>query len=81
MIRHLVKYGEHAKILIVRENYKGLQQIEMTTVLALMQAFPDRVKFNSQDHMLKITGGGTMSSVSLRGRATQGSTKEERPRC
>jgi hypothetical protein len=59
-LRHLTKYSAAAKVLVLRENYKGLQQIEETIVLILEQAFPGRVKFNRQDHMVRIVDGGTV---------------------
>jgi hypothetical protein len=65
--RHLLKYGTGAKVLILRENYKGLQQIEQTMVTELHKAFPGKVKFNQQDHLLRIEGGGTVEFGQLEG--------------
>jgi hypothetical protein len=58
-IRHLAQYGDAAKILLVRESYKSLSQVEELTVSILEQAFPGRVKFSRQEHIVRIDGGGT----------------------
>lgn len=58
-IRHLYKYGDAAKVLLVRESYKSLSQVEELIVGILSQAFPGRVKFARQEHIVRIDGGGT----------------------
>ncbi|MDP2295465.1 MAG: phage terminase large subunit [Pseudolabrys sp.] len=61
ILRHLTKYGTAAKVLILRENYKGLQAIEELMVTILDQAFPGgRARFNKQEHMVRIADGGTV---------------------
>src|SRR3954470_6547371 len=58
-IRHLFKYGSAAKVLLIRESYKSLSQVEELIVGLLEQAFPGRVKFARQEHIVRIDGGGT----------------------
>jgi hypothetical protein len=45
-VRHISLYGGGAKVLVVRENYLGLQQISETIVGILEKAFPGRVNYN-----------------------------------
>lgn len=60
VLRHLHKYGPAAKVLIVRENYKGLQTVEELLITLLERAYPGGVKFNRQDHLARIADGGTV---------------------
>jgi hypothetical protein len=57
--RHLAKYGSHAKVLIVRETYKGLLAVEEIMLALLEQAFPGKVRFNRAEHIIRIADGGT----------------------
>jgi hypothetical protein len=59
-IRHLVKFGSGAKILIIRESYKSLEQISEQMVGMMQQAFPDRIKYNRSEHIARVLEGGTV---------------------
>jgi hypothetical protein len=60
IVRHLAKYGKDARVLILRENYKGLLQIEETMLMLLEQSFPGKVRWNRAEHLMRIDGGGTV---------------------
>jgi hypothetical protein len=56
--RHLTKYGADAKVLIIRETFKALQQMEDGLLALLEASFPGQIKSNRQDHIIRIAGGG-----------------------
>src|SRR5438105_4024917 len=59
--RHLFKYKNKARVWIVRENYKGLQQIEESLSLGLAEIFGVKaVSLNRQDHVCRIQGHGSV---------------------
>jgi hypothetical protein len=71
-VRHISLYGQAAKVLVVRENYLGLQQISETIVGILEKAFPGRVNYNRQEHLVRIDGGagGTCEFAQIDGPAS-----------
>ena len=66
-LRHLRKYEDAARVLILRENYKGLKQIEETMTSMLITAFGKAVSANRQDHVVRIKGFGSVEFGQLDG--------------
>jgi hypothetical protein len=67
VLRHLNKYGEAARVLVCRENYAGLRAIEELMEKFVMAAFPDRVKFNRNDHLMRVEGSGQIEFQQIDG--------------
>jgi hypothetical protein len=66
-LRHLRKYEDAARVLVLRENYKGLKQIEEVMTAMLVAAFGRAVSPNRQDHAVRIKGFGSVEFGQLDG--------------
>jgi hypothetical protein len=55
--RYVEKYGKAARVLIVRETYKGIEEFEDNLVSLLKDVYPTGVRHNKQDHKTVLPTG------------------------
>lgn len=60
VLRHCVQYGERARVLIVRQSYKGLADVEDALALMLAATFPGGFTHNRADHVFRLATGATV---------------------
>lgn len=69
VLRHVEQYGEHAKVLMVRQSYLALEEIETTLVKLFNHAYNGRIQYNQQKHKIWAPGGGTVELGQLKTRS------------
>jgi hypothetical protein len=61
LLRHLVTYAERAKALVVRQTHKSNSDFEELIEALLVHGYgASRVRRNRQEHVIEVTGGGSV---------------------
>ncbi|MDA3919940.1 MAG: phage terminase large subunit [Salinisphaera sp.] len=66
-LRHVEQYGNRAKILYLRQSYRGLADFEQITRDLFHSAYGLAAKFNATDHVWKFPSGAVMELGQLEG--------------
>lgn len=68
-LRHVHQHGKAARILYVRQTYKGLSDFELLTRDLFGKIFGTGARYNQSDHTWKFPGGGVLELGQLEGHA------------
>src|SRR5262245_46202122 len=58
ILRHAETYGEHARCLYVRRTHAALEDFELVLRQLFGAAYGTRARFNAQERIWKLPGGG-----------------------
>lgn len=67
VLRHVEKYGDRARPLIVRESYKALAQVEEELHALLTRAYGRGVTFNRNEHVFRVGNGAVIECGQIDG--------------
>lgn len=65
VLRHCALWGEHAKVLVIRQHLRSLAETETEIQLALAQAYPKDVRFDRQNHVARLPNQATIEFACL----------------
>ena len=57
-LRHVEQYGNRARILYIRQSYKGLGDFELLTRELFGKVYANSARYNGADHVWKFSNGG-----------------------
>jgi hypothetical protein len=66
-LRHAAQYGERARILYIRQTYKGLSDFEEITRELFGRIYGGAARFNQTDGVWRLPGGGYFELGQLEG--------------
>lgn len=69
ILRHVEQYGDRARILYVRQSYKGLADFELVCRELFGQVYGTDARYNSADHVWRFPGGGYFEMGQLESQA------------
>lgn len=59
-LRHMEMYRDRARVLYLRQTYKGLQDFELITRELFAKAYSTDARYNGAEHVWRVPGGGYM---------------------
>jgi hypothetical protein len=68
-LRHIEQYGQNARILYIRQTYKGLADFEQITRNIFGAVYGNEARYNSTEHVWKFPNGAYMELGQLEGPA------------
>jgi Phage terminase large subunit len=66
-LRHVAQYGSRARILYLRQTYKGLADFELLTRELFATVYRADARYNGADHVWRLPGGGYLELGQLEG--------------
>ncbi len=66
-LRHAEQYKERARMLYIRQTYKGLADFEAICLDLFGALYGTRLRFNSSEHVFRFTNGATLELGQLEG--------------
>ncbi len=65
ILRHVEKYGEHARPLFIRETWKSLEQVMDELLVLFNNAYPKGVRFNRADGIFRLPNNAVIECGQL----------------
>lgn len=66
-LRHIEQYGDRARILYIRQTYRGLADFEETTRTLFGSAYGTKARYNASEHCWRFPNGAYMELGQLEG--------------
>ena len=80
-LRHVAQYEARARILYLRQTYKGLADFELLTRELFATVYGTDARFNAAEHVWRLPGGGYLELGQLEGPAITPSITAARFHC